>query len=176
MNMPIIHTNRLTLRPLSPDDAPAVFEWTSDARVTRYLPYTRHTRLTDTTDWLSILSDEADAWYAGVVRKDDGKLIGSISLTWQESQKAWEFGYNYRFDCWGNGYATEALRALLRFAVDSLHAETIIAKHAVDNPASGRVMLKCGMRFDHYGDYTSLDGLRTFHAKFYKSAVAELLL
>ena len=43
------------------------------------------------------------------------------------------------------------------------------ANHAVDNPASGRVLEKCGLRFHHYGEYSKFDGSKTFKAKFYNA-------
>ena len=46
--------------------------------------------------------------------------------------------------------------------------KSFVASHAVDNPASGKVMEKCGLTFDHYGEYSTFDGTQTYKAKFYK--------
>lgn len=168
MNMPVQNTKRLILRPLTTVDAPYMFVWASDPRVTRYLPYTRYTRVQDAIAWLSTLADEAHAYYTGVTRRSDHLLIGSASLTWNAAANGWEIGYNFRRDCWGLGYATETTSALIDYGIRSLNAKCFIAKHAVDNAASGHVLEKCGLKFDHYGEYTSLDGLRTFNAKYYR--------
>lgn len=168
MNAPILSTQRLLLRPLTPVDAPYMFVWASDLRVTKYLPYSRYTRVQDAVEWLKTLPDEADAYYFGITRRTDHMLIGSASLTWRADQQAWEIGYNLRFDQWNKGYATETTIAMIQFGQSTLGATAFTAKHAVDNPASGRVLEKSGLKFTHYGEYTSLDGLRTFNAKFYK--------
>lgn len=173
MNTPVLETERLILRPLSVADAPAVFEWTSDARVTRYLPYARHTRISVTEEWLASLDSEENAWYVGIERRADRMLIGSASVTLHTDTRQWEVGYNFRFDAWGQGFATETLQRLMQFACTELSAEHFIAKHAVDNTASGRVLAKCGFIHDHYGTYTSLDGLRTFNARFLHACMAQ---
>ena len=81
---------------------------------------------------------------------------------------SWELGYNLRNDCWSRGYTTEAAKAILSFAYKELGAKIFTSHHAVDNPASGRVMEKCGLTFRHYGEYSKLDGSETFPAKFYR--------
>lgn len=167
MNAPILSTERLILRPLTPVDAPYVYVWVSDPIVTRYLPYTRYTRVQDAVEWLKTLAEEEGAYYFGVTRRSDHLLIGSASLTWRSDENAWEIGYNFRRDQWGRGYATETTRAMIDFAKNALNAARLTAKHAVDNRSSGHVLQKCGLQFEHYGEYTGLDGLRTFNAKYY---------
>lgn len=54
---------------------------------------------------------------------------------------------------------------MLAFAGETLGARVFVAEHAVDNPASGRVMAKCRLVFDHFGEYSKLDGSETFKAK-----------
>lgn len=59
------------------------------------------------------------------------------------------------------------MKAIISFAHNELGVNKICSNHAVDNPASGRVMEKCGLTFHHYGEYSKLDGSVTFKAKFY---------
>ena len=59
-----------------------------------------------------------------------------------------EVGYSLARDCWNQGYATEALAAVLRFGFDTLRLNRIEAQHETSNPASGRVMQKCGMTYE----------------------------
>lgn len=176
MNVPVLETDRLILRPLTVADAPAVFEWVSDPVVTKFMPYNTYTRVSDVEEWLRSVEAEEEEYHFGFVRKSDGKLIGSGSIGPDAAKNAWDFGYNMRLDCWNQGYTTEAAKAMIRFARDEKHAARFSAGHAVDNPASGRVMEKCGLHFDHYGTYKSFDGLRTFNAKFYIASADELTL
>jgi len=57
---------------------------------------------------------------------------------------------------------------MIKFAHEIFNARCFCSNHAIDNPASGRVMEKCGLKFEHYGEYSKFDGTQTFKAKFYK--------
>lgn len=165
---PIIETERLILRPLTVADARAVLEWAGDERVSRFMSYTGYNDIKIAEEWLKSLADEKSEWNWGFVLKKDGNLIGSGSTGANLYMKDyWGIGYNIRYDCWNKGYTTEAMKAIIDFAHKELGVNKICADHAVDNPASGRVMEKCGLKFHHYGEYTKLDGSQTFKAKFY---------
>lgn len=140
MQIPTLETERLILRQLTIADAPAVFEWVSDPIVTKFMPYNTYTRIEDVEEWLRSVEAETENYNFAFVRKTDGKVIGSGDIGPNEDESAWEFGYNIRRDCWNNGYATEAARAMIAFARDKMNAPAFAANHAAENPASGRVM------------------------------------
>lgn len=73
----------------------------------------------------------------------DGALIGMCGLD-RMANRNWEFGYWYGRQYWGQGYATEAARPVLRFAFEDLEAEQLTAGWFDDNPASGAVLHKLG--------------------------------
>lgn len=157
-----IETERLLLRPLTVDDAPAVFEWVSDEQVARYMVYNTYETVEQVTAWLTSNQnepEESSEYHFGFVRKSDGKLIGSGSIG-PDSQRDgfWGFGYNFRRDCWGYGYATEAAKAMIQFAHDTLSATQFSSSHVEPNRASGRVMEKCGLHFVRYSEFQKLDG------------------
>ena len=167
-----LETERLILRPLTVDDAGAVFVWASDPEVNRYMSYPLHTDTEVTRQWLRAVEQDNEVqaglenYTFGFVRKSDGLLIGSGGIRRQEDG-TWDFGYNLRRDCWGCGYTTEAVKAIIDFA-RRRGAKIFAAHHAVDNLASGRVMEKCGLTFRHCGEYSKFDGSETFRAKFYR--------
>ncbi len=175
MRIPTLETARLILRPLTAADAPAIFQWAGDPVVTRFMPYDTYTRVEDVEAWLRSVEQNESDFNFGFVRKSDGLLIGSGDVGPDERTDRWGFGYNLRRDCWNQGYATEAARAMIRFARDVCGATGFIANHAVDNPASGRVMEKCGLHFDHLGQYASFDGQRIFPARFYIGSAEDTL-
>lgn len=78
-----------------------------------------------------------------VTRAMDGALIGGCGVHKGE-QGGWEIGYWYGRPYWGQGYATEAARPVMRFAFDDLGAERLTAGWFDDNPASGAVLHKLG--------------------------------
>lgn len=165
---PVIETERLILRPLTVADAKAVLSWASDERVSRFISYPGYNDINIAAEWLrSTLCDETE-WNWGFVLKENGQLIGSGSIGEDNyMQGYWGIGYNIRYDCWSKGYTTEAMRAIIAFAHNEIGVNKICSDHAIDNPASGRVMEKLGLKFDHYGEYSKLDGSETFKAKFY---------
>ena len=164
----ILETDRLILRPLTVNDADAVFVWASDPKVNRYMIYPLHADIEVTRQWLRSVEQAEDGDYDfGFVRKSDGLLIGTGGV-YDNGDGSWEFGYNLRHDCWSQGYATEATQAMIAFAHKELGAKVFVSNHAVDNPASGRVMEKCGLTFHHDGEYSKADGSETFQAKYYR--------
>ena len=163
-----ITTKRLIIRQLTLDDAEAAFEWTGDERVARYMIYSTHESIETTKEWLRTVKSTDTQFEFGFVRKSDGKLIGSGGIRLLEDG-FWEFGYNFRFDCWGMGYATEASKAMIDHVRSKFGDVPLRAECAAENTASAHVIEKCGLVFKGFGEYTSYDGLKTFKAKIYES-------
>jgi len=163
-----LETPRLILRPLSVNDAEAVFVWCGDPIVNRFMPYDLYTNAEDARKWIESLEDEGEERTFGIVRKEDGLLIGSCGIGPEEDSPCWNFGYNLRADCWNKGYATEAAQALIDFARREFGAKDFAAQHASANPASGRVMEKCGLHFVRDTEYSTFDGSEIFPARRYE--------
>lgn len=160
-----IETQRLMLRPITQEDAPAVFAWASDPEVNRYMPYPLHKSIEDTRAWIASITP--DMLEFGFYRKDSGQLIGTGGVGKNE-EGMHTLGYNLRHDAWGYGYATEAAQAMLAWAYHSLGVRDFVLDHAVLNTASGNVARKCGFQLTHYGQYSRFDGSETFDAAFYE--------
>lgn len=73
------------------------------------------------------------------------EFIGAMGLTITQPHHRAELGYWIGEPFWGNGYATEAAGAVLKYGFEELQLHKIYATHLVENPASGRVMTKNGM-------------------------------
>lgn len=171
---PILETERLILRPLTMDDAEACFVWHSDPIVNKFMSYPLIESIEGTRAWLATLPDAPENYYWGFVLKENNLLIGSGDIGPNKIMTDyWGIGYNIRRDYWNRGLTTEAMHAVMRFAYDELGVRKFCSDHAVDNPASGRVMEKCGLKFHHYGEYSKLDGSATFKAKFYALELAD---
>lgn len=139
-------TERLVLRRPSPDDAEAIFtRYASDPIVVRYVGWPRHDNVDDTRTFLEFADDEWARWPAGpymIERRIDGRLLGSTGLSFETADRA-ATGYVLAADAWGQGFATEALRAMVDIAQDMGLARLYALCH-VDHQASAHVLEKCG--------------------------------
>lgn len=150
----IIETERLVLRPFRQDDAQAMFDnWASDAQVTEYLTWPTHTDLSVTqmivNSWVN--HNNETNWYQWAVTvKENGDVpIGSVSVVeFNDLLENIEIGYCIGKNWWNKGIVTEVLSALVKFFFEEVGAQKVCARHDVDNPASGRVMQKCGLKYE----------------------------
>ena len=147
----VLTTERLTLRPITQDDAQAMFDtWAGDARVTKYLTWGPHKTAEVTArvvaEWVKCY-EQAD-FYQWVLDLD-GKILGAISVVrLDERSNVAELGYCMGVAAWNQGFMTEAARAVIEFLFNEVGANRIVIEHAVKNPASGRVAEKCGMTYE----------------------------
>lgn len=83
-----------------------------------------------------------------ITRRTDHSLCGAINLLIDSAHQIAEIGYWIGLPYWGQGYATEAAHAAIRYGFETLQLHRIYATHLARNPASGRVMQKAGMRYE----------------------------
>ncbi len=163
-----INTQRLLLRPLKISDANDVFEWVSDERVSKYMVYNTYTDIKQVKEWLTFVEHDTSTYNFGFERISDGKLIGSGDIGFDGKKGSWVFGYNFRYDCWGMGYATEATKAMINYIYTNFGAKKFASDHAEPNLASGNVMKKCGLHFVGYGEFKKLDGTMSMRSMMYE--------
>lgn len=149
-SLPILATPRLTLRKLRLRDANDLFAYASDPEVARHVLWDAHKTLAQSRRflWGAIRQYRKGlpASYA-IVLKGEERMIGTIGFMWVNTDhKSAEIGYSLSREYWNRGIMTEALRELIRFGFEVLLLNRIEAQHEIDNPASGRVMMKAGMR------------------------------
>ena len=140
-----IETARLLLVRPTAADVEAIFQrYASDPDVTRYVAWPRHTSITDTEFFLKFSDHEWNRWAVGPYlarSRADGSLLGSTGLAF-ESETTASTGYVFAKDAWGQGYASEALRAMIDLARD-LHVTRLYAICHIDHHGSARVLEKC---------------------------------
>lgn len=141
-----VETSRLVLRRPTPADAEAIFAaYAGDPVVTKYLGWPRHRSVDQTSAFLAFSDDEWRRWPAGpylIESRGDSRLLGGTGLSFEAPDLA-TTGYVLAREAWGNGYATEALAAVVAIA-DRLSVSTVYALCHPSNPASIRVLEKCG--------------------------------
>lgn len=145
-----IETRRLTLRKPVLEDAASVFEaYSTDPEVTRFLAWRPHDSLGDA---LSAMLTRLACWEAGtefswmITPKDEpASILGMISAVPDRMKWRCSVGYVLAKPHWGNGYMTEAVRALIATLFEQPGLYRIWAVVDEDNFASARVLEKAGM-------------------------------
>ena len=148
-DFPQVETKRLVMNRWKWTDVPAITEYAGNDNVaskTVNIPHPYYEE--DAVAWISATyrGYEDKTQYAFAIRtKSTGEFIGGIGLRVETRFDRAELGYWLAEPFWGNGYATEASSAVLRFGFEKLVLNKIYATHLTDNPASGKVMIKNGM-------------------------------
>jgi RimJ/RimL family protein N-acetyltransferase len=142
----VIDLRRLRLRRPRVSDAPAVFEYASDPDVARYADWPISTSIASLEERLRARDHE---WSSGaefnwiLTLPPDDRAIGGIGC--RISGHAAEFGYLVARALWGNGYATEAARAVVEWIFSVRTVWRLSATCDVENLASVRVLEKAGL-------------------------------
>lgn len=144
-----LETQRLKLRRITEDDIPAVFYgWAGDPEVTKYLKWSPHSDIGETrfvfSIWLSEYGKD-DTYRWGIERKEDGVLMGMIDVVGYDDGTP-VLGYCSAKKYWGNGYMTEACKAVVSELFEA-GFNTILIDAVDENIGSNRVIEKCGFRF-----------------------------
>jgi RimJ/RimL family protein N-acetyltransferase len=149
---PTLLTERLRLRPFTDADADDLFALHSDAYVLRYWdspPWTDRERAVRFLAVCRQLADEGTGARLAVERAADGAFLGWCTLNrWNPDFRSASLGYCLTRPAWGQGYATEAARALLEWAFRTLDLNRVQAEADTRNGASGRVLEKLGFQLE----------------------------
>ena len=147
--MPPVETERLLLRRVERRDAEDYYRYASDPEVARYVLWEAHRSLRETREVIRNMRTQYRLGLPGsyaVVLRASGRMIGTIGFNaWHPEADTLELGYSIARDHWGNGYASEALSALIRQCFLVMRVHRVEAMYDVENPASGQVMIRCGM-------------------------------
>lgn len=149
----ILSTPRLLLRDFAADDWPAVLAYQRDPRYLRLYEWTGRTEA-DVRAFVNMFIEQQQQrprtrYQLAITRRDDGRLIGNCGIrrSAADSHEA-EIGYELAPDEWGHGYATEAVREIVRFGFEELALHRITAWTVADNTASARVLEKVGLTLE----------------------------
>ena len=145
-----MESTRLILRPFSMEDVQDVFLYASDDAVTKYLTWPTHVDISQTEKVVKEIFMGTPGIFA-IELKSEGKCIGCIDLRICAEHDKGSFGYTLNREYWNKGYVTEALGLLIDFAFSKLGLNRIEGMHYVGYESSGRVMQKCGMRYEGKG-------------------------
>jgi [ribosomal protein S5]-alanine N-acetyltransferase len=144
-----VQTARLMLRDFVAADLPALHACTSDPAVTRYMYYAPMTEAQTREYLLELLASQMQRprmrWDLAVVRTGDGEVLGACDITCDE-RGGGDVGYILARSAWGQGYASEAARAMVGQGFEALGLKRIDGMCHADHGASARVLEKAGLR------------------------------
>lgn len=151
---PRLETERLILRRFEEKDiVPAFYNWESDEAVTKFLQWKAMKSIDETREimmyWIS--SYEKDDFYqwAIVLKGGADEPIGTISVVdMNEKLNIVQVGYCIGSKWWHRGITSEAFSGIIPFLFDEVGANRIEAQHDPNNPNSGKVMAKCGLKYE----------------------------
>jgi RimJ/RimL family protein N-acetyltransferase len=150
----ILETERLSLAPLTLEDAPLVYPFMSDPEV---MAHWDRAAIEDPDEVAATVAaqvaemDERRAMYWGMRQTKTGWFVGYcelVDLDWRHYRG--ELGFIITRDAWGRGYATEAAAALLAYCASSLGLKRMIARTHVGDGRAEKVLLKLGFEQEGY--------------------------
>jgi RimJ/RimL family protein N-acetyltransferase len=146
--VPTLRTDRLLLRAFSRADIPAMVTLMGAREVAATTLRIPHPYSASDAEILfaGLEGDNEVRW--AVTLPPDGTLIGGVGLRLERDHNRAELGYWIGVPYWGNGYATEAARAVLQYGFVTLDLQRIYASHFSNNPASAAVLRKVGMKHE----------------------------
>jgi RimJ/RimL family protein N-acetyltransferase len=162
----VLETERLSLRRPTLADVKAIAHLANDRRIaemTRRLPHPYSPD--DAVAFVSTLADTGSETVFLIER--DHRPVGMVGVDWREAESP-ELGYWLGVEHWGQGYATEAARAVIDYTFEEFTVEHLLSGARVANPASRNILEKCGFqwngvqlhRFEALGSSTPVDCFR----------------
>ena len=150
----LIETDRLILRRFKLDDSDSAYQnWTSDDRVTEFLRWPTHKNV-DTTKsiikmWIDGYANDNFYQWAIVLKNGEDTPIGTISVVEQNDVlNIVHIGYCIGSKWWNKGITSEAFSGIIPFLFEEVKVNRIESQHDPLNPNSGKVMMKCGLKYE----------------------------
>lgn len=167
-----LRTERLTLRPWTPEDAQAMFEYASVDGVGQMAGWVPHKDADESREIIGNFIEGKKTFCVDI----SGKAVGSIGIEFYDEKlfpefddrKVREIGYVLSREYWGRGLMPEAVREVIRYCFEELGLDILLCGHFDWNRQSDRVQEKCGFRRYRTLDYVTRAGK-------HENAVMEIL-
>ena len=143
-----LESDRIVLRPWRENDAAALYKYASDPEVGPRAGWPPHKSIKESLEIIRTVFHSDTTW--AIVNKETGEPIGAMGYMNSDGNllpsRSGEplVGYWVGKPFWNQGICTEALQLMLDHIRETTDIRSLIGSHFIDNPASGRVMEKCG--------------------------------
>ena len=152
----LIETERLVLREITFDDKEELFQLHTDPMVQKWTGEPVVESMKEIEQAIRIRLNDYRKYGFGrlaLIRKETSEFMGWAGLTYLPEFDKVDLGYRLKKKYWGQGYATEASKAIIDYGFNVLNLDLIIAIALPENKASIRVMEKVGMIYDQQAPY-----------------------
>lgn len=145
-----MQTDRILLRSWQESDAEALYKYASDPDIGPRAGWPVHQSIEESREIIRTVFNNKETW--AIVLKETGEAIGAMGYFTHATsnipigENDCEVGYWVGKPHWNKGICTEALRLMIDYCINTMHFQNIWSDHFTGNPASGRVMEKCGFR------------------------------
>jgi len=147
--LPEIETERLLLRTLVPADAPALFGYAVDPRVSRFLLWSPHKDIEESRAAIDRFREAPQMMQWAITQKDGGVLVGVGGFgVVNGALRSADLGYSFSPAFWGQGFATEMTKAVISHGFLEMGLFRIQGAIHPENAASGRVLEKSGLTYE----------------------------
>ncbi|WP_395473374.1 GNAT family N-acetyltransferase [Spiroplasma endosymbiont of Nomada rufipes] len=152
--IPVLESQRLKLRPITLNDAQALFNYAKNENITKYVPWKAHKSINDSIGFINSLLQEykqLSSLMWAVQLKDDetNTMIGTCGfIRYFTHTKCLEIGYAFNPKEWGKGYAKEALLTAIKYGFENTNSIRIEGSCVKENIASAKTMESVGMKFE----------------------------
>ncbi|MGH8914720.1 MAG: GNAT family N-acetyltransferase [Acidimicrobiia bacterium] len=148
-----IRTERLLIRPFTPDDAAGLAARRNDPTVAEYqnwlLPFTMERAEEIVAELVAMEGPVNEEWWMAVVcDPESGEAFGDLALHLSWGGRTAEVGYTFAKEHWGRGYAVEAVEALIVYLFQEHGVTRVFGMLHPDNPASAMVLERAGLLFE----------------------------
>lgn len=145
-----MQTDRIILRPWQESNADSLFRYASDPIVGERAGWPPHKSVEESLDIIRTVFNNPTTW--AIILKETNEAIGAmgympdcpLNLSAREVEPL--VGYWIGKPYWNQGICTEALQLMVEHIRKETNYTSLISSHFIDNPASGRVMEKCGFK------------------------------
>ncbi len=159
-----IQTERLILRPFTPNDAEDMFDYAKDEGVGERAGWPHHKDIDESRNICQMFIEGKKNF--AIVLKAENKVIGSLGLEEYDenhlpeysSQKGREIGYAIGKNYWGKGLVPEAVKAVVDYCFNTLNLDFLCIGYFNYNTQSKRVSEKCAFEFVKYKDFKTRMG------------------
>lgn len=148
-----LETERLIMRRFEIDDAQAMFDnWASNEEVTKYLMWPAHKSMAISKEYIESLIrgyEKSNVYDWGIELKEIKQVIGSIGVVRCNDDVGYvHIGYCIGKRWWNKGITSEAFCSVIKYLMDDVKVNRIESRHDPRNPYSGKVMEKCGLKYE----------------------------